>query len=175
MKKQDKIFPYDVSSLERMLSDIQARNRGSSGRIAESSFFRIPAVKSFKIEASEENELLKGTGLDRKLPSRKIIKLEEGNNELNRYMEEKILKLRGYLNQGRPDLFWKLVDHEMRRSIAFRVAAFNRVHKGWYRDMPLERVYQITYGMNKIIQRSLSDLKYFRVEIPKDGPKALLQ
>jgi hypothetical protein len=63
----------------------------------------------------------------------------------------------------------------MRRSIAFRVAAFNRVHKGWYRDMPLERVYQITYGMNKIIEKSLTDLKYFRVEIPKDGPKALLQ
>jgi hypothetical protein len=175
MKKQDKTFPYNVSSLERMISDIQARNRGSVGRIAESSFFRIPAVKSFRIEASEENDLLKGTGLDRKLPSKKSVELVEGNNELNIYIENKILKMREYLRLGRPDMFWKLVDHEMKRSIAFRVAAFNRVHKGWYRDMPLERVYQITYGMNKIIANSLSDLKYFRVEIPKDGPKALLQ
>lgn len=130
MKKQDKTFPYDVSSLERMISDIQARNRGSVGRIAESSFFRIPAVKSFKIEASEPNELLRGTGLDRKLPSKKTIELQEGNNKLNIYIENKILKLREYLRVGRPDLFWKLVDHEMKRSIAFRVAAFNRVHKG---------------------------------------------
>lgn len=174
MKKQ-KQFPYDVSSLERMISDIQARSRGSTGRIADSSFFRIPAVKSFNIEASEENELLKGTGLDRKLPSKKEVTLLEGNNKLNVYMEGKIIKMREYLNQGRPDLFWKLVDHEMKHSVAFRVAAFNRVHKGWYRDLPLERVYQITYGMNKIIRNSLSDLKYFRVEIPKDGPKALLQ
>lgn len=175
MKKQDKVFPSSVSSLERMISDIQARNRGSVGRIAESSFFRIPAVTSFKIELSEQNELLRGTGLDRKLPSKRSVVLQEGNNELNIYMENKILKLREYLRNGRPDLFWKLVDHEMKRSIAFRVAAFNKVHKGWYRDMPLERVYQITYGMNKIIEKSLTDLKYFRVEIPKDGPKALLQ
>lgn len=175
MKKQDKVFPSSVSSLERMISDIQARNRGSVGRIAESSFFRIPAVKSFKIEASEENELLKGTGLDRKLPSKKTVVLEEGNNELNIYMANKIVKMRELLRKGKSERFWELVDHEMKRSIAFRVAAFNKVHKGWYRDIPLERVYQITYGMNKIIEKSLTDLKYFRVEIPKDGPKALLQ
>jgi hypothetical protein len=175
MKKQDKVLPYDVSSIERMNIDIQVRSRGSSGRIAESSFFRIPAVNSFNIEASEQNDLLKGTGLDRKLPSKKTIVLQEGNNKLNEYMEEKILKMREYLRLGKPDLFWKLVDHEIRRSIAFRVAAFNKVHKGWYRDMPLERVYQITYGMNKIISKNLTDLRYFRVEIPKDGPKALLQ
>jgi hypothetical protein len=41
--------------------------------------------------------------------------------------------------------------------------------------MPLERVYQITYGMTKIINNNLTNLKYFRVEIPKDGPKALLK
>jgi hypothetical protein len=175
MKKQNKSFPYDVSSLERMISDIQARNRGSVGRIAESSFFRIPAVKSFNIVSSEENDLLKGTGLDRKLPAKKEVVLQEGNNKLNQYMELKIVKMRQLLNEGKPEEYWKLVDHEMKRSIAFRVSAFNRVHKGWYRDMPLERVYQITYGMNKIIEKSLSDLKYFRVEIPKDGPKALLQ
>jgi hypothetical protein len=44
MKKQDKVFPYSVSDYDRMISDILARNRGSVGRIAESSFFRIPAV-----------------------------------------------------------------------------------------------------------------------------------
>lgn len=175
MKKQDKVFPSSVSSLERMISDIQARNRGSVGRIAESSFFRIPAVKSFNITAGEPNELLRGTGLDRKLPSKRSVELCEDQNELNIYMANKIVKLREYLRLGRADLFWKLVDHEIRHSIAFRVAAFNKVHKGWYRDMPLERVYQITYGMNKIISKSLTDLRYFRVEIPKDGPKALLQ
>lgn len=113
-----------------MIKDIQARSRGSTGRIAESSFFRIPAVTSFKIEQSEQNDLLKGTGLDRKLPSKKEVKLQEGNNELNRYMANKILKMREYLALGKPDLFWKLVDHEMRYSIAFRTAAFNKVHKG---------------------------------------------
>jgi len=175
MKKHDKVFPYTVSSLESMISDIQARNRGSVGRIAESSFFRIPAIKSFKIVSGQPNELLRGTGLDRKLPSKKTVELVEDNNNLNIYMANKITKMRELLRLGKPDKFWELVDHEMRRSIAFRVAAFNKVHKGWYRDMPLERVYQITYGMNKIIEQSLTDLKYFRVHIPKDGPKALLQ
>jgi len=168
-------FPSDASSLERMINDIQARNRGSVGRIAESSFFRIPAVKSFVIENSEQNELLKGTGLDRKLPSAKRVELNESNDTHNKYMTDKIIKMRHLIQEGKPEKFWKLVDHEMRRSIAFRVASFNKVHKGWYRDIPLERVYQITYGMNKIIENSLTDLKYFRVEIPKDGPKALLQ
>jgi len=123
-------FPSDASSLERMINDIQARNRGSVGRIAESSFFRIPAVKSFVIENSEVNELLKGTGLDRKLPSKKRVELNESNNAHNKYMEEKIIKMRHLIQEGKPEQFWKLVDHEMRRSIAFRVASFNKVHKG---------------------------------------------
>lgn len=105
MRKQDKQFPYDVSSLERMLSDIQARSRGSTGRIADSSFFRIPAVKSFNIEMSEENELLKGTGLDRKLPSKKIVKLIESNNTHNVYMANKISKMREYIREGKPEMF----------------------------------------------------------------------
>jgi hypothetical protein len=132
-------------------------------------------VNSFRIENSEQNDLLKGTGLDRKLPSKKVVELNESNNRYNKYMTDKIIKMRHLIQEGKPEKFWALVDHEMRRSIAFRVASFNKVHKGWYRDIPLERVYQITYGMNRIIEKGLTDLKYFRVEIPKDGPKALLQ
>lgn len=175
MKQQELKFPCDASSLERMINDIQARNRGTVGRIAGSSFFRIPAVKSFSIETSGENYLLKGSGLDRKLPSKKVVKLLENNDRHNRYMQLKLTKMRTLLKTGKTSEFWKLVDHEMKRSLAFRVASFNRVHKGWYRDIPVSRIYQITYGLNKILEKSLTNLKYFRVEIPKDGPKALLQ
>jgi len=105
MKKHDKVFPYTVSSLESMISDIQARNRGSVGRIAESSFFRIPAIKSFKIVSGQPNELLRGTGLDRKLPSKKTVELVEDNNNLNIYMANKITKMRELLRLGKPDKF----------------------------------------------------------------------
>jgi hypothetical protein len=88
-----------------MISDIQARDRGSVGRIAESSFFRIPAVKSFKIVAGDPNEFLRGTGLDRKLPSKKTVELVEDNNALNIYMANKIIKMRELLRLGKPDKF----------------------------------------------------------------------
>jgi hypothetical protein len=94
-------FPSDASSLESMINDIQARNRGSVGRIAESSFFRIPAVKSFRIESSEENELLKGTGLDRKLPSTKRVELNESNDTHNKYIKDKISKMKHLIRTGK--------------------------------------------------------------------------
>jgi hypothetical protein len=105
MKTDFKQFPYDANYLDRMMNDIQARNRGPVGRIAESSFFRIPAVKSFKIENPEVNELLKGTGFDRKLPSKKTVKLMESNNNHNAYMNKQIVKMRHLIQEGKPDLF----------------------------------------------------------------------
>jgi hypothetical protein len=103
--QQLKKLPYDANYLDSMMNDIMARNRGPVGRVAESSFFRIPAVESFKIELSEANELLKGTGLDRKLPSKKVVKLKESTDTHNQYMAHMITRMRHLLKQGKSEAY----------------------------------------------------------------------
>jgi len=77
------------------------------------------------------------------------------------------------LKNKRPDLFWKMVEHEMKHSVAFRVSALNSVHKGWYKNEDLKRVIKICIGVDNIIKNSVAELRYFRVEIPKGNPEEI--
>jgi hypothetical protein len=88
-----------------MIDDLLTARESGSGRVAESSFKRIPSVKSFKVKVGENNELLFGTGLERKLPADfKYIMFKE-QNRANRYMNIRIKAMRAVLSKGRPDIF----------------------------------------------------------------------
>lgn len=156
------------------LGDIMKPRVNWSSRILDSSFFRIPSVSSFKIKPREKNMILKGTGLDRSLPSEVEREVVESNNSQNKYMEYKIKCMKKALRDNKPHTFWLLVDREMRRSTAFRVSAFNTVLKGWYKDRDLHSIFQILNGVNQILRHELTDLKYFRVVIPKGTPTEIL-
>lgn len=155
------------------IRDILVPRQKWSGRIAGSSFYRIPSVLSFEIQPSPINPILKGSGLDRKLPGKKGRKLHESNNKLNKYMEARIKSMRKALAVGRPDIFWAMVQKEMLYSTAFRLSAFNTVLKGWYKEIPAERLYQILFGIQLILKKEFRELKYFRVNIPKASPEEI--
>jgi hypothetical protein len=127
MKKQ---FPFELSHLYAMIRDIRTPRTGGSGRIADSSFFRIPSVKSFEIISGEPNELLRGSGMLRKMKSRKFVELHESNERYNEFMTHEIKFLRELLRIKRQDLYWAHVEMLMKRSIAFRTSAFNKTLKG---------------------------------------------
>jgi Ca2+-binding EF-hand superfamily protein len=63
----NKFASNELSRYYDMIEDIRTERSKVSGRIENSSFYRIPAVKNFDIRTKEPNELLKGTGFDRKL------------------------------------------------------------------------------------------------------------
>jgi hypothetical protein len=63
----NKFASNELSRYYDMIEDIRTERSKVSGRIENSSFYRIPAVKNFDILVKEPNELLKGTGFDRKL------------------------------------------------------------------------------------------------------------
>lgn len=66
----ERLHKIDVR-LPAMILDLVAKRKKFSGRVEESSFFRIPSVKSFVVKPNEENLLLQGSGLDKKLPASK--------------------------------------------------------------------------------------------------------
>jgi len=96
----------DVDSrIAVMINDLLASRDKKGGRVAESSFKRIPSVKSFKVKVGMDNELLHGTGLERKLPADFDYIMFKEQNQSNRYMEVRIKAMRAVLKKKRPDLF----------------------------------------------------------------------
>jgi hypothetical protein len=93
------------SRISGMISDLLTARDHGGGRVAESSFKRIPSVKSFKVRVGEQNELLFGTGLERKLPADFQYIVFKEQNKANRYMEIRIKAMRAVLSKGRPDIF----------------------------------------------------------------------
>ncbi|KAK3983825.1 hypothetical protein QBC44DRAFT_254262 [Cladorrhinum sp. PSN332] len=55
----------------------------------------------------------------------------------------------------------------MKTSVAFRTSAFNTVAKGWYKEYSKSEILKTLVGIEKILNSNSTDLKYFRVEIPK--------
>jgi len=164
----------DVDSrIHVMINDLLASRDKKGGRVAESSFKRIPSVKSFKVKVGANNELLLGTGLERKMPADFEFILHKEQDKANRYMEVRIKAMRAVLKKGRPDIFWAIVENEMKRSVCFRTSAFNAVFPGWYKNMDYQRAVQINFGVEHLIRNNINELKYFRVEIPKGNPEEI--
>lgn len=164
-----------AASLQTALGDVMTPRKAWSARIENSSFYRIPAVESFEIISGDQNPLLKGTGLDRKLPKKVIRKVHAENEQMNDYIAMRIRAMRKALKAGHPEMFWKMVRRDMKYSTAFRLSCFNTVCRGWYKDLDIGRVFQILYGVKLILERDLTELKYFRVDIPKGTPAEILK
>jgi len=163
------------SRIAVMINDLLASRDRKGGRVAESSFKRIPSVKSFKVKVGMDNELLHGTGLERRLPADfDYIKFKE-QDQSNKYMAVRIKAMRAVLKKKRPDLFWAMVQNEMTRSVSFRTSAFNAVFPGWYKNLDFQRVVQINFGVEHILKNQLKEIKYFRVEIPKGKPEEIAE
>jgi hypothetical protein len=166
----------DVDSrISVMINDLLTARDSGSGRVAESSFKRIPSVKSFKVKVGEQNELLFGTGLERKLPADFKYILFKEQNRANRYMEIRIKAMRAVLKKNLPHIFWAMVQNEMKHSVCFRSSSFNAVFPGWYKNMDFQRAVQINFGVEHILKNEITELKYFRVEIPKGSPEEIAE
>lgn len=63
----------------------------------------------------------------------------------------------------------------MRNSQSFRLSAFNTVLKGWYKELSKKRIYQILFGIEYILKNEITDLKFFRVNIPKGDPHEVIK
>jgi len=170
----EKLLKIDVK-LASLVLDLVAVRKPFSGRVEESSFRRIPSVRSFEVKPGEENELLIGSGLERKLPSEKKWELVKEQNKMNAYMSRRIKAMRAVLRLGRPDIFWAIVEKEMKRSSAFRTSSINAVLGTWYKSLDFQRVVNVTYGVEKILKENMNDLKYFRVFIPKGNPEEIAE
>jgi len=78
--------------------------------------------------------------------------------------------MKAVLRAGKPEIFWAMVERDMKRSTAFRLSAINSVIHGWYKSEDIQKVYNICFGVDKILSENIVELKYFRVEIPKGDP-----
>lgn len=177
MTDQDKFsfeqFSKFDSRLPAMLRDLLASREKTGGRVADSSFKRIPSIKSFKVNVGEWNQYLQDSGLERRLPADFKYIVWREQNRANRYMQHKIDIMRQVLKDGKPHVFWKMVDHEMKNSTAFRTSAINTVLKGWYKNEDVNRVIRVAIGVDNILKNNIGDLRYYRVEIPKGRPEEI--
>jgi len=161
------------SRVSVMINDLLSTRDHGGGRVAGSSFKRIPSVKAFKVKIGQNNEILDGTGLERRMkPDFKSILFKKQNNA-NKYMENRIKAMKAVLAKNRPDIFWAMVHKEMRNSVCFRTSSFNAVFPGWYKNMDFQRAVQINFGVEHILRNEISNIKYFRVEIPKGKPEEI--
>jgi len=158
-----------------MTNDLFWSPKKSDGRIEGSSFKRIPSIHSLSITQSRINPLTLDSGMDRKFRPILRPEIHANQNLANRYMSFKIKLLRTLHSKGLHSIFWAVVAKEMRYSTSFRVSAFNAVMKGWYKNQDFQRVVQINFGVQKIIEQNLCDIKYFRIEIPKGNSQEIAQ
>jgi hypothetical protein len=164
-----------VSRFPADLHNIMLPKAKWSSRVENSSFYRIPSIDSFEVIPGENNKILKGTGLDRKEGRTFERTVHERNNKMNHYMRYKIRSMKLALSSGNPEEFWRIAMRQMKHSTAFRVSCTNTVLRGWYKDTPVHRVFQIINGVNLILKYESTHLKYFRVNIPKCSPQELLR
>jgi len=93
------------SRVSVMINDLLSSRDHGGGRVAGSSFKRIPSVKAFKVKIGQQNEILEGTGLERRMkPDFKSILFKKQNNA-NKYMENRIKAMKAVLAKNRPDIF----------------------------------------------------------------------
>lgn len=159
--------------LEGMKKQLLTLNKVKGlGRIlGDSPFRRIPSASRYDIITNPYNFLLEKLGIKLRLP--KIVKYEgiPENEEMNKYMEHVISRIRKLVAEGKYAKAWKVAQLQIKYSKVFRASAFNFVCKGWYYNMAQSDVFKINRKVNKILVKELADLDYKRVYIPKPNGK----
>jgi len=161
------------SRVSAMISDLLLSRAQRGGRVYESSFKRIPSVKSFEVKVGQQNEFLLDTGLDRRMKADFKLILNQKQNRANEYMESRLRAMKSALSAGKVDIFWAMAIKEMKHSVCFRTSSFNAVFPGWYKNMDFQRAVQINFGVEHILKKELDKIKYFRVEIPKGNAEEI--
>jgi len=140
------------------------------GRIIKnSSWRRLPAIKSFEVIVNEYNGILEKLGINLRIPSN--IKSEKNTTDrANRYMKHQILRIRKYKTSN-PKLAWHIALSCIKRSVSFRLSAINYVIPGWFFNKSISEIWSISRMVSKIINTNDDNLKFHRVYIPKPNGK----
>lgn len=149
-----------------------AKNKGSVNRLlGDSPFRRIPAAAKYQVITQPYNPLLEGLGIKLRLPKKTIRERIDSTEDMNRYMERILLRIRNYVSRGEYSKAWKIALLNIKYSKAFRITAFNFVCRGWYYNMAQTEIFKINRKVQKILAKELSNLDYRRVYIPKTNGK----
>lgn len=149
-----------------------SQKKGSVGRLLrDSPFRRLPAVWKYQVITQPYNPLLEGFGIKLRLPKKTIRQRNEETEEMNKYMEHVLLRIRHAVSKGDYSKAWKIASDNIKYSKCFRMTAFNFVCKGWYYKMAQSEVFKLNRRVQKIIVNEKSNLDYKRVYIPKTNGK----
>lgn len=138
----------------------------ASGRVLKNSGWRrIPAVSNFEVITKGYNKILEIANINLRLPNN--LKSEKTEfAKCNRYMAHQLLRIREYKISNKK-LAWHIAHSCIKRSVSFRMSAFNFVFPGWYFSMAVTEIHKILRKANKIIKYNLDNLEIKRVYIPK--------
>jgi hypothetical protein len=149
-----------------------SQNKGSVGRLLrDSPFRRLPAVLMYQVITQPYNPLLEGLGIKLRLPKKTIRYRIDETEEMNRYMERVLLRIRKFILEGNYSAAWKIAYENIKYSKCFRMTAFNFVCRGWYFKMAQSEVFKINRKVQAILLNERSNLDYKRVYIPKANGK----
>lgn len=149
-----------------------SQKKGSVGRLLrDSPLRRLPAVWKYQVITQPYNPLLEGFGIKLRLPKKTIRQRIEETEEMNKYMEHVLLRIRYAVSKGDYSKAWKIASDNIKYSKCFRMTAFNFVCKGWYYKMAQSEVFKLNRRVQRIIESEKSNLDYKRVYIPKTNGK----
>jgi len=162
-----------ITHLRAMKKQLLTLNKvkGLGRLLKDSSFRRIPSVSRYDLITNPYNFLLEKLGIKLRLPKQVKVEQFEENENLNKYMEHVLKRIRRLTSEGQYAKAWKVAKLQIKYSKAFRITAFNYVCKGWYYNMALSDVFKIHRKVNQILVGELADLDYKRVYIPKPNGK----
>ena len=129
----------------------------------------IPNVEQLTMKPKCLDPYLYKFGLKKNLGSRVETTRSSSNRKLNRYIayqRKRLLKLSRTDNEQ----FWKLNDHLVRSSKAFRMLGLINVRPNWYKDYSWKEIQKELKTLNGICYRPKSTYEIRRTGIPKpDG------
>jgi len=158
------------NQLAEMKADILEQRQRRSGSIFNSGWKRIPAVHEFMLETGEENKLLLECGIKRKTQSTTLVELKQ-TDKMNRYIGHQVLRLIKMKEQGNSDMYWKIVNVLLRKSVSFRISAFNRIYPQWWHALSLREVTWILRRVESMLKSWYADTAVNRVYIEKANGK----
>lgn len=153
-----------LAAMKRQMLDLGQSK--SSGRVLKHSGWRnIPSVSNFEVVTKGYNKILEIANINLRIPSN--LKSEKTEfSKCNRYMAHQILRIRKYKEVNKK-LAWHIAHSCIKRSVSFRMSAFNFVFSGWYFSMAVTEMHKILRKANKIIKYNMDNLEIKRVYIPK--------
>lgn len=128
----------------------------------------VPNISLMKLKEKVLDPYLYKFGLKRNLGSR--FQSEAGpNSKLNKYLNKQRRRLSRFSKTGDPR-FWKLQQHLVKSSKAFRMLALFNVSPNWFKDQSWNRIWKALKDLNGICYNTPSTHEIKRTGIPKaDG------